>query len=42
MTYDEITEIMCKVHDPKEVALNKAFSSRSTKRSRMGCISSKR
>lgn len=26
MTYDEITEIMCKVHDPKEVALNKAFS----------------
>nr|DAH38976.1 MAG TPA: hypothetical protein [Caudoviricetes sp.] len=26
MTYDEITKIMCKVHDPKEVALNKAFS----------------
>lgn len=26
MNYDEITKIMCKVHDPKEVALNKAFS----------------
>ena len=34
MTYDEITKIMRKVHDPKEVALNKAFS--------YGCISSKR
>ena len=26
MTYDEITKIMCELHDPKEVALNKAFS----------------
>ena len=26
MTYDEITKIMCKVHDPKELAIEKASS----------------